>query len=519
MLPTKLWNEPYWSDSEGWPATIEFHEGRLYYGGNAGWPQTVWASQVGDWPDMKIGSLDDDALIFLLPGQNPIKWMLSQDQLLIGSTGAIGVLMGSTDTEPVTATSVNHQIQNKFGSGGVRAVLAGDIVVYFEKDLRTLRGLTYEFASDKFVSPDLTILSSHITNSGIVDMAYQSHPDSILWCLRADGDVAVFVYERDNDVMGWSHIITDGDVESIAVVPSTDEDEVWMVVNRTIDDETRRYVEQVQTYDWGTDQVDAFFVDCGSTWDGGDAVVITGITNADPGVVTVSTWPTEGDGSNLGDGDQVKIVGVKGMTQVNGTVFTIDDANVTGKTFSLNNSADTADVNTVGYGTYTSAGTAQRFEKNFTGATYLEGETISIMSDGGVLADVAVSDSNFTVAQWTNKMHYGLPYTSIVETLPLYVRGQMGSLRLNQKRMVELGISFYETAGAQYGTGHSSSDLSSINFRAVGDDPNNPVPLFTGVKRLSNQTGWSDELTVYIEQEYALPMTVRGVTARVEVGN
>lgn len=516
---TKLWNKPYWSDSEGWPRTIEFHEGRLYYGGNSGWPQTVWGSRVGDWPNMKAGPEDDDALTFLLPGQNSIQWMLSHDQLLIGSSGAVGVMSGSTEYEPITPSSINYQVQNRFGSSSLRGLLAGDLVIYFEKDYRTLRGLTYDFSRDRFVSPDLTILSSHITESGIVGMAYQGHPDSMLWCVRDDGDAALFVYEGDNEVTGWSRIVTDGDIESVAVIPSVNEDEVWFIINRDINGVTHRYIEQVQNYDWGTDQVDCFFVDCGVTRDMGDAVNISAVTNANPGVVTVSVWPSDAAGTALADGNQVKIVGVKGMTQLNGNVYSISNPNVGSKTFQLRNSADTANVNTTAYGVYTSAGTVRQFEKTFGGFGYLEAKELSVMSDGGVLADVTVSNGSVTLAQWTNKAHIGLPYTSILETLPLYLRDQMGSLRTNQKRLVEVGIDFYQTAGAQYGTGHSSSDLESITFRAVADDPNDPVPLFSGVKRLSNQTGWSDELTIYITQEYALPLTVRGVTARVEVGN
>jgi len=514
--PTKLWNEPYWSDSEGWPTAIAFHEGRLYYGGNTNWPQTIWASVTGDWPNMEVGSLETDALSYLLPGQNPIRWMLSQDTLLVSSTGGTGVLTGIAENESISPVNPpQYKRYTRFGGSLVPGVLAGDTVLYVERDTRTVRSFVYDFGRDSYASPDLTILSEHITDSGIKETGYQASPDSIYWCVREDGDVAALVYEEDNEVIGWSHIVTDGDFESVAVIPSNEEDEVWFVVNRTIDSETRRSIEQLQTYDWGTDQVDAFFVDAGGTWDGGAAVVITGITNADPGVVTVSTWPTLGDGTNLADDDQVKLAGVVGMTQVNGIVYTIDDANVTGKTFSLNDSANVGDVNMVAFGVYSSGGTVQRFEKTFTGATWLEGETISIMSDGGVLADVAVASGAFTVSQWTNKMHYGLPYTSILETLPLNLRVNFGTLALNNKRAVEVGIDFYQTAGAQYGS--IPTDLETIAFRAVTDDPNDPVPLFSGPKRLNLQAGWNDQLTIYVNQEYALPLTVRSVNAKVEV--
>lgn len=74
--------------------------------------------------------------------------------------------------------------------------------------------------------------------------------------------------------------------------------------------------------------------------------VITGITRANPGVVTSVAH-------GLSNGDDVWIVGVSGMTQVNRRRFTI--ANVTANTFELSG------VDTSSYGAWTSGGTASRF--------------------------------------------------------------------------------------------------------------------------------------------------------------
>lgn len=47
----------------------------------------------------------------------------------------------------------------------------------------------FNAAADTFVSQDVTVLSEHITETGIIDMAYQQEPDSILWLVRADGQL------------------------------------------------------------------------------------------------------------------------------------------------------------------------------------------------------------------------------------------------------------------------------------------------------------------------------------------
>ena len=72
---------------------------------------------------------------------------------------------------------------------------------------------------------------------------------------------------------------------------------------------------------------------------------ITAITKADPPVVTSA-------GHGLSDGDVVKIVGVVGMTELNGELFVV--SNKTTDTFEL------TDVRGAGYGTYTSGGEIQK---------------------------------------------------------------------------------------------------------------------------------------------------------------
>jgi len=56
-------------------------------------------------------------------------------------------------------------------------------------------------------------------------------------------------------------------VNSVAVIPSTTEDEVWLVINRIINGQKVRYLEQMQPRDWGDDDDDQWFVDSGLDYD------------------------------------------------------------------------------------------------------------------------------------------------------------------------------------------------------------------------------------------------------------
>jgi len=81
-----------------------------------------------------------------------------------------------------------------------------------------------------------------------------------------------------------------------------------------------------------------------------DGKTITGITQADPGVVTATSH-------GFSDGDEVFITGVVGMTEVSGKFFLV--ANKTANTFELTDQ-DGVNVDTSGFTAYGSAGTAAR---------------------------------------------------------------------------------------------------------------------------------------------------------------
>ena len=170
-------------------------------------------------------------------------------------------------------------------------------------------------------------------------MAFQKNPYPILWCVRSDGALASLTLEESNEIIGWCIHEFDGDVESVAVIPGTNEDEIWITVERTINDATYRYIEQLQPFDWGTDQEDCFYVDSGLSFDGGTAITVTGVTQANPGVVTATTH-------GFSDGDNVRIYDVNGMTLLNHQVFTVEY--IDADSFSLRDMLDEVDIDTRG---------------------------------------------------------------------------------------------------------------------------------------------------------------------------
>lgn len=230
---TKDWQEGAWSGVRGYPRTVAFYEERLMFGGTDYQSQTIWGSKTNDWNNFRLGDKDDDGLAYTLSSDtiNTICWMTQHDCLIIGTLDSEWKVSASSFESALTPTNVMIRRQSVFGSKDIAAKLAGDIIVFVQRQGRKMRGFVYSYQKDGYESPDLTMLADHINETGIEDFTLQQQPDTVLWCLLGDGTVSALTYERDQEVIGWQRIVTDGKVKSIAILPRA-EDTIYIAVER-----------------------------------------------------------------------------------------------------------------------------------------------------------------------------------------------------------------------------------------------------------------------------------------------
>lgn len=267
---TYHWAEGAWSDYRGWPRTLNFFENRLVFAGNTHQPLTLWFSETNNFEGMRSKTLaeeenfDDDALIFTISSaqQNMIKWIEVQDALLIGTAGAEGKLTSFNRAKPLTPTNIpSYRSQSTYGGSNLRSIVLNDIIMFVQRGNKKVREFKYDFDTDIFAAKDLTIFSEHITGDGLTDIAYQNSPNSIFWTTRSDGTLLGMTYERLEDIYGWFRVVTDGDIESVAVISSASEtssgteDELWCVVEREINGSTVRYIEYMKPKDWASESI------------------------------------------------------------------------------------------------------------------------------------------------------------------------------------------------------------------------------------------------------------------------
>lgn len=266
--PASAWTleSSVWNTRDGYPRTGALYEQRLIAASTVKYPQTVWGSRTGLFFDFKGGTIDDDSFAFSLPSTGQI----NEIRKLAGSSVLIPLTYGGEYTmeggieKPLTPTNVRAKPRSTRGCNNVKPVQIDGETLFVQRAGKKVRALSYDTESAKYAVPDLTVLARHITKSGIVDMAYQqegpededSETDqegSILWCVLKNGRLATLTIDREEGVLAWTPQDTDGAFESIATIPNATGDEVWVIVRRTINGQTRRYVERFE---------DGLYTDC-----------------------------------------------------------------------------------------------------------------------------------------------------------------------------------------------------------------------------------------------------------------
>ena len=248
--------------------------------------------QVGDRISADPGSapLDDDAVEITLSAQQGgrICFLAPRDKLWIGATCGEWTVSGSSLGAPVTPGGVKADRQGTSGAAQFQACPAGPATLYVQRSGKKVREMAYRFESDAYTSRDLTLLSAHLAEPGITQLAFAQEPDPVLFCVRADGVLVAMTYLPEQDVCAFARILTDGAVEAVCAVPSdlSGRDELWLVVRRSRPGPdgqplVRRFIETLDPAfsEDAASTVEAFFLDAGMTYRGEPVSELTGLAH------------------------------------------------------------------------------------------------------------------------------------------------------------------------------------------------------------------------------------------------
>jgi hypothetical protein len=97
---------------------------------------------------------------------------------------------------------------------------------------------------------------------GVKEFSFQNDPQKIFWMIKNSGQLIGM--NVSNAGVAWhKHTTKKGEFKSIATIPGTDYDEVWVIVKREINSLKRHFIEKMADLNIHQDVDDYHLVDCG----------------------------------------------------------------------------------------------------------------------------------------------------------------------------------------------------------------------------------------------------------------
>jgi len=237
--------EDVWSSSKGWPRTVTFHEGRMYFGGSKSRPSTVWGSKVGLYFDFKPDqAYDDDAVELTLDTNslNTITDILSGRDFQIFTTGG-EFYVPQAELQPITPSNFFAKAVSRNGSRiGIRVQQIQSGTLYIQRQGKALNEFQFSDTTASYISTAISLLSSHLLVSPIemaTRKATSTDESDTLFIVNGNGDISAYSILRQQNVVAPSRITTFGDFKDIGV----DVDDIYVVTKRTFNSSDKYFVE------------------------------------------------------------------------------------------------------------------------------------------------------------------------------------------------------------------------------------------------------------------------------------
>jgi hypothetical protein len=290
------WSAPAWTALKGYPELVAYTYPRLgWYRGNV-----FWLTAQADASNFDLAMADDTDAIAgrIIPADGSlveIKWALPSGPLLLGTSDVEWVLRGPNVFDPLTPKTIKPFQLGSDGSAPQIAVAVDGGVMFVGRTAKRLHYTKHNSQTQQLESQELSVTAEHIFAAGLVGSCWQRDPFRVLWMWFADGTMASLTFMPEQAVAAFCrHPRTNCFVEDMVSIPSVSSasDEVYLIVRRTINGVTKRYVEQLADYFTPSDinaptAAGAWFLDCALRITGSGLTQITQLAHLEGQTVGV----------------------------------------------------------------------------------------------------------------------------------------------------------------------------------------------------------------------------------------
>jgi len=492
-----------------YPAVSSVFQQRQVFAATTNDPLTVWGSKPGRFGVHDVSQIvaANDAYSFELDSEEvaPIRHLTPSRQGLVMWTQALISQLTSSDGI-VRATDAIADPQSYVGSSLVPPLTIDVDLVYVEGKGQTVRMITYSDYQKLYLAQDLSILSSHLMQpeTPIVRWTFASDPHKLVQAVRSDGLMLIMTLVKEQNVFAWTRADTKGLYTDVLSMQENATDTVYQMVKRYVNGRWTKFIEKQARRDF-THVEEAWCVDCGlaNTVTTPDAELTVAAATGDNVLCTA-----DDNVFVVGDvGSVIRVGGGKGYvvsyvsaTQVRMNIVRdlvdLIPQDPTGRPLEAPPGYWSLDA------PITSVG----------GLGHLEGETVSILADGGVLPSVVVENGRIDLPISATRVIVGMPYTAIAQPLPINISDQI--VEDKKKRIVRTAVRLHESRGLKIG-----DDLDRLyELKQRTSEPYaEPTRLGNGMEVMAVTASFGLDGTIYYVQDYPLPATILGYINRIQV--
>lgn len=527
-----------------YPQAVGLYSGRLFFGGSDNEPSKWRCSRANDLLNFTVHTpLEaDDAIGWTLSFSDvrDVRHFADIDQMTV-MTGGRKIVLEGDGNGTITPTLVNAKPRG--GLGGVSHVPPLKIdtdALFVEARQSIVRRFKLDLVAGQ-KADDLTAYAPHLFQGfTIVDWCWQAIPTPTVWIVRSDGALISMTYVPEQEIIACCRHDTgsgtDFGFESVCCIPEPvedadgnvvgNEDRVYVVVRRTVNSSSKRYVERFARRQAGDNGYaltdDAIFLDSCLAFDGtADGTTKLTITAPDPPAdysanstltITATLVPAGTTIFNSWDVGN-RLVITDGVNTRTITITSYSSATVVKGTCTQSIPVGLQN---------TAVLTWTRYYNKVGGLDHLEGRTAGALADGTTQNEAAVSGGVLTLTLGVTPTYAvivvaGLPYTSQMRLLPPTSGSPSGVLEDTSKVAGKVTLDITDTIsnrtqGLRVGTSEDA-DLRPLATDPALDesDPATVTTLISGKVTASVGGESSKDAGIFIEMADPLPMMVNGI--------
>ncbi len=299
--------ENVWSATRGYPSTVTFYQGRMYFGGLRSQQESILGSWVNDILNFDTAQgLDDQAIYATMNGValNAVVGLFPGRSLCVFTTGGEFRFVND-NAQPITPTSFPTS-QTQYGGAHIKPVMIDGNIIYVQRNLNSIRDFQFDYTQDQFNSLGISSFAPNLVYD-VQDMAAWNGSaveeiNLVFVCngtnsstdsdALPNGTCAVFNTRKEANVQGWTVWETQGTFSNVCAIVES----VFFLVQRDLNGVTVMSMEEA---------LEGTYTDCGTG----------SVTQAPSGTVSGLGWLNGMECRAIADGYVLDNV-----TPVNGSV-------------------------------------------------------------------------------------------------------------------------------------------------------------------------------------------------------